>query len=151
VVGGQRAQVDRRLGVGEQDGQRLAGREVVDERAGADVGDRAPQAAHVELHSLIVMLAVILESGERDRLYTGLSLLVSTAAEGEEARALVSFGALPALAAGDVDPDLWATAQELGIPFHACAAAADPDPGPFPVMSMPRFLEETAGARLVVV
>jgi peroxiredoxin family protein len=95
------------------------------------------------------MLAVILESGDRDRLYTALSLLVSTAAEGEEARGLLSFGALPALTAGEVDADLWATARELEIPFHACAAAGDP--GPFAVMSMPRFLKETAGARLVVV
>jgi hypothetical protein len=94
------------------------------------------------------MLAVILESGERDRLYTALSLLVSTAVEGEEARGLLSFGALPALVAGDVDPELWSTAQEL-VEFHACAAAGDP--GPFAVISMPRFLKETAGARLVVV
>jgi peroxiredoxin family protein len=95
------------------------------------------------------MLAVILESGERDRLYTALSLLVSTAAEGEEARGLLSFGALPAIIAGDVDPDLWDTARELRIPFHACAAAGAP--GDFPVISVPRFLKETAGARLVVV
>jgi peroxiredoxin family protein len=95
------------------------------------------------------MLAVILESGERDRLYTALSLLVSTAAEGEEARGLLSFGALPAVVAGDVDRDLWETARELEIPFHACAAAGDP--GGFLVMSMPRFLKETADARLVVV
>jgi peroxiredoxin family protein len=95
------------------------------------------------------MLAVILESGEPDRLYTALSLLVSTAAEGEPARGLLSFGALPSLIAGEVDPDLWATARELDIPLHACAAAGDP--GDFPVISMPRFLKETAGARLVVV
>jgi len=40
------------------------------------------------------MIAVILESGELQRLYTGLSLLVSAAADGREARGLVSFGAL---------------------------------------------------------
>ena len=95
------------------------------------------------------MLAVILESGERDRLYTALSLLVSTAAEGEAARGLLSFGALPALVAGAADAELWAAARELDIPLHACAAAGDP--GPFEVISMPRFLKETAGARLVVV
>jgi peroxiredoxin family protein len=43
------------------------------------------------------MIAAILESGELERLSTGLSLLVSAAAEGRPARALVSFGALPAL------------------------------------------------------
>jgi len=40
------------------------------------------------------MIAVILASGRLDRLYTGLSLLVSAAAEGEEARGLVTFEAL---------------------------------------------------------
>ncbi len=41
-----------------------------------------------------VMIAAILESGRLVRLYTGLSLLVSAAAEGADARGLVSFGAL---------------------------------------------------------
>ena len=40
------------------------------------------------------MIAVILASGRLDRLYTGLSLLVSAAAEDEPARGLVTFGAL---------------------------------------------------------
>jgi hypothetical protein len=40
------------------------------------------------------MIAVFLESGELQRLYTGLSLLVSAAADGRPARALVGFGAL---------------------------------------------------------
>jgi peroxiredoxin family protein len=40
------------------------------------------------------MIAVILASGRLDRLYTGLSLLVSAAAEGEAARGLVTFEAL---------------------------------------------------------
>jgi len=40
------------------------------------------------------MLAAVLESGELERLYMGLSLLVSAAAEGREARGLVGFGAL---------------------------------------------------------
>ena len=40
------------------------------------------------------MIAVVLESGEPERLYTGLSLLVSAAADGEPAIALVGFGAL---------------------------------------------------------
>jgi peroxiredoxin family protein len=40
------------------------------------------------------MIAVILASGRLDRLYTGLSLLVSAAAEGEPARGLATFAAL---------------------------------------------------------
>jgi peroxiredoxin family protein len=43
------------------------------------------------------MIAVILASGTLTRLYTGLSLLVSTAAEGEAARGLVTFEALAPL------------------------------------------------------
>ncbi len=39
------------------------------------------------------MIAVILASGRLDRLYTALSLLVSVAAEGEQARGLVTFAA----------------------------------------------------------
>ncbi len=52
------------------------------------------------------MIAVILASGRLDRLYTGLSLLVSAAAEGEAARALVTFEALAPL----LDPELEARA-----------------------------------------
>jgi peroxiredoxin family protein len=40
------------------------------------------------------MIAAFLESGELQRLYTGLSLLVSAASEGRQACALVGFGAL---------------------------------------------------------
>jgi hypothetical protein len=40
------------------------------------------------------MIAAFLESRELQRLYTGLSLLVSAAADGRPARALVGFGAL---------------------------------------------------------
>ena len=43
------------------------------------------------------MIAVFLESGELERLYTGLALLVSAAADGRSARALVGFGALAPL------------------------------------------------------
>ena len=42
----------------------------------------------------MVTIAVVLESGELERLYTGLSLLVSAAADGRPARALAGFGAL---------------------------------------------------------
>ena len=53
------------------------------------------------------VLAAILESGEPERLYTGLSLLVSAASAGEEARGLATFGALGAL----LDPGLEARAR----------------------------------------
>jgi peroxiredoxin family protein len=43
------------------------------------------------------MIAAFLESGELQRLYSGLSLLVSAAADGTPAHALVGFGALAPL------------------------------------------------------
>jgi len=109
------------------------------------------------------MLAAILESGEPSRLYTGLSLLVCTAADGEPARGLVSFGALRPLLDGRFEPalaELRATADELSdLKLWACAAAVDAagagreevEASLDGVMSTPRFLRETAGARLVVV
>jgi peroxiredoxin family protein len=52
------------------------------------------------------MIAVIFASGQLQRLYTGLSLLVSTASEGEKSWGLVTFDALAPL----LDPDLEARA-----------------------------------------
>jgi peroxiredoxin family protein len=43
------------------------------------------------------MIAAILASGEPERLYTGLSLLVSAAADGQPAWGLATFGALAPL------------------------------------------------------
>ena len=127
------------------------------------------------------MLAVVLESGAPERLYTALSMLVSAAAEGEPARGLVSFGALPVLLDDDLAgrglgaeavpaagrerfarslAELRATARELpDLRVWACAAAmethgvaADALAGRLDgAMSMPRFLREVEGARLVVV
>ena len=115
------------------------------------------------------MIAVILASGALDRLYTGLSLLVSAAAEGRPARGLVSFGALgPLLAdappAGDTFSrslhELYETARELeDCRLWACAAAVELTGASAEavearldgVMSTPRFLREVAGAQLVVV
>ncbi len=116
-----------------------------------------------------MMIAAILESGERERLYTGLSLLVSAAAEGRPARGLVSFGALGPLL-DDAEPaddtfsrslhELRATARELeDCRLYACAAAVEltgADPAAVEarldgVMSTPRFLREVEGAQLVVV
>lgn len=111
-------------------------------------------------------MAVILESGEPTRIYTALSLLVSAAAEGEAARGLVSFGALGPLLADVAGKDVFerslrelrATAAELpDCRLWACAAAVEttgrqPDGELIEgVMSTPRFLKETEGARLVVV
>jgi len=129
------------------------------------------------------MIAVILASDSLERLYTGLSLLVGAAAEGEEARGLATFGALALL----LDPELEAralapeatpsvsaggravfarslaelrdTAAALeGCRVWACAAAVETTGADRAavearldgVRSTPRFLRETAGARLVV-
>jgi peroxiredoxin family protein len=116
------------------------------------------------------MLAVILASAELPRLYTGLSLLVSAAAEGTPARGLATFGALEALMDDDLHgraaehgemfarslAELRATADALdGVSIWACAAATEVAGAGHDVldgvMSTPRFLRETAGARLVVV
>jgi len=53
------------------------------------------------------VLAAILESGDPERLYTGLSLLVSAASDGTPARGLATFGALGPL----LDPELEAHAR----------------------------------------
>jgi peroxiredoxin family protein len=95
-------------------------------------------------------LAAVLSTGEPERLYSGLSVLVSTAAEGTPCAALVSFGALGLI----LDPDLLRRVQEpeqtpslswagretfarslvelvdtaLGLeslPIHACAASVE--------------------------
>ena len=160
-----------RLGVRGEDHQDVTAGERADFPARAHERQRAGQAADVEhaLHTLTVMLAVILESGEPTRVYTALSLLVSTAADGEPARGLVSFGALPVLLGdpprgedtfGRTLAELRRTAADMeDCRLWACAAAVETQgvdreeverhlDG---VMSTPRFLRETEGARLVVV
>src|SRR4051794_22071832 len=115
------------------------------------------------------MIAVILASGEPSRLYTGLSLLVSAAAEGRPARGLATFGALEALLAEPEDRDdvfgrtldeLRATAAELDdVRIWGCAAAveaagverAEVERRLDGVLSTPRFLREVRDAQLVVV
>jgi peroxiredoxin family protein len=96
------------------------------------------------------MIAVILASGRLDRLYTGLSLLVSAAAEGEAAQGLATFEALAPLLDEELEAralrpeetpalsdagratfartlaELRDTAGELpGCRIWACAAAAE--------------------------
>ena len=127
------------------------------------------------------MIAVILASGRLDRLYTGLSLLVCTAAEGEPARGLATFEALDPLLdarllARALRPEETPALSEPGrrtfarslvelretaadLPecrIWACAAAVETtglelDGRLDGVLSTPRFLREVAGAQLVVV
>ena len=112
------------------------------------------------------MLAVILESADPERLYTGLSLLVCA----EQARGLATFGALHALSRldGDVrgahvvaseqEPfarTLMALRDAAAGRIWACSAAVQAtgvDPaGLAGVISIPSFLGEVEGARIVVV
>jgi hypothetical protein len=119
------------------------------------------------------VLAAILESDDPERLYTGLSLLVSAASNGEPARGLAMFGALGALLELDASgarhvieserepfartlAELRDAAAEL---IWACPAAIQASGADWAtvnerlagVMSIPQFLREVAGAQLVVV
>jgi peroxiredoxin family protein len=94
LVGGEGGEVDRGLGVGGQHDEGIARGEARELAAGVDERQWAGQAAGVEGSYDQGMIAAFLESGELERLYTGLSLLVSAAAEGRPARALVGFGAM---------------------------------------------------------
>ena len=121
-------------------------------------------------------LAIVLASADLERLYTGLSLLVSAAGEERGAAGLATFGALgplldPQLAATALRPELAPDLTEPGRrvfarslaelrdmavgQIHACAAAAQTtglDTSRLAgVMSTPRFLAEHAGDELVVV
>jgi peroxiredoxin family protein len=149
-----------------------------------DQRNRAGKPANVEGPYDQCMIAAFLESGDLQRLYTGLSLLVSAAADGTPARGLIGFGALAPLLderlmaralrpdqAPDVSEvgratfartlaELRDTARELpDCRLWACAAAVEATGLPRSeiearldgVMSTPRFLQEVAGANLVVV
>jgi peroxiredoxin family protein len=128
-------------------------------------------------------LAAVLSSGEVEQLYSGLSLLVSAAADGQRCAALATFRALALL----LDPDLgrhaqepeatpslsWAGRETFGrslaelrdtalaldnLDFWACSASvetmalspADIEGRLAGVMSTPRFLRTTAGARRLI-
>jgi peroxiredoxin family protein len=175
LVRGERGEVDRRLRIGGQDHERGAVGKAGELAAGADERQRADQPAGVEGSYDQAMIAVILESGEPQRLYTGLSLLVSAAAEGRPARALVGFGALAPLLAErfEAGPDIadratfTRTLTELRdaalaldeCRIYACAAAVEAtgidralvEARLHGVLSTPRFLRDVAGADLVVV
>jgi hypothetical protein len=113
------------------------------------------------------LFAAILETSDPQRLYTGLSLVVSAASDGEPVRVLLGFGALAALSGGALDAgadvlaaerepfrrtlgELWAATLEL-CEVQACAAAAQATGiDRLSVISMPQFVREVADARLVV-
>jgi len=123
------------------------------------------------------VFAVILESGDYARLYTGLSLIVSATSDNRRVMALATFGALPPL----LDPSLEARAQtahhvieaereafartlaqlrDAAAPaIWACAAAVQATGADWAtvqdrlagVMSTPQFMREVADSQLVVV
>ena len=102
-------------------------------------------------------LAAVLATGEPGALYSGLSLLVSVAVDGGPCAALASFGALELLVApGGAADDFGRSFEELkktafdleNLSIWACAASPAQDA--LPVMSTPRFLRETAGARRLI-
>ena len=134
---------------------------------------RAACAPESGSDTMEVVLAVILESRELERLYTGLSLLVSA----DDARGLATFGALPLLLDPAlhehalVHPHVIASEREAfartlvellrrdARPISACAAAVQATGADWAlvnerlagVTSIPQFLRDAAGAQLVVV
>jgi peroxiredoxin family protein len=110
-------------------------------------------------------LAAVLATGEPERLYSGLSVLVSTAVDGERCMALATFKSLELLLDGAAGRDerfdrslaeLIATARSLEqLELYACAASVDLlgiDGEPLGgVMSTPRFLRAARGAELLFV
>jgi hypothetical protein len=115
-----------------------------------------------------VTVAAVLATNEPERLYAGLSVLVSSAADGEPCAALASFGSLELLLEPPADSrvgrsfvELVGTALELdNLTIHACSAtietmaieAADIEArGLDGVKSTPRFLRDNAGAKLLFV
>jgi hypothetical protein len=130
-------------------------------------GQASPRASTIVTLTIVnaaPALAALLSTREPERLYSGLSVLVSTAVEGEPVAALAAFGALELLL--DPPPDgadlfsrsfteLIAAARELDtLTIHACAASVqmleipgEPLDG---VKSTPRFLRDTAGAKRLI-
>lgn len=109
-------------------------------------------------------LAAVLASGDPGELYSGLSVLVSTAVDGGRCAALAAFGALALMTDRDLEGKAPAAlgrslaglrdmALELdNLTVWACSASVETmgldGAGTLAgVMSTPRFLRETAGAR----
>jgi len=132
-------------------------------------GQSSPRASTVVTIASVTPapdLAAVLSTGEPERLYSGLSVLVSSAVDGRRCAALAAFRALelvlepPASGRGERFDrslgELIATARELeNLDLYACAASVDlmeiegqPLDG---VMSTPRFLREQRGATLIFV
>ena len=113
------------------------------------------------------MTAAVIATDEPKRLYSGLSVIVSTAVDGEDCSVLLAFDGLDLfvspLEAGD--PALMESLRALrtqalelpNIRVYACAASvefAQPEPtlDDFDgVLSTPRFLRDVAGQRLIFV
>jgi hypothetical protein len=123
------------------------------------------------------VFAAILESGDYERLYTGLSLIVSANSDRRRVMALATFGALHPL----LDPELETRARDAGhvidaereafartlaqlrdaaaANIWACAAAVQATGADWVtvnerlagVMSTPQFMREIADSQLVVV
>jgi predicted peroxiredoxin len=121
----------------------------------------------------VTALAAVLSTREPERLYSGLSVLVSRAGDGEECAALVSFGALDLML--DADPGARGDSSQLfarslaelrdtalamdGLRFYVCSAAVETSDVDADlvrrqvgdVISTPRFLREHADAQLIFV
>jgi peroxiredoxin family protein len=122
-------------------------------------------------------LAVVLATDDPPRLYSGLSLIVSTATEGARCAVLLSFRSLELFTAKDLERraedckdalltpvgretfgrslvELRDTVLALDtIDVHVCSATSETTlvESDLPVLSTPRFLRATQGARLLFV
>jgi peroxiredoxin family protein len=122
-------------------------------------------------------LAAVVATGDPVRLYAGLSVLASTAADGARCAALLSFRGLELFQADDLDRraadsgdallspvgrdtfarslvELRDTVLALDtIDVQVCSASAEMTlvESELPVTSTPRFLRDTAGARLLFI
>ena len=112
------------------------------------------------------MTAAVISTSEPERLYSGLSVLVSTAVDGEDCAALLAFKGLDLF----LDPNLGAendtfnrslrelrdTALELpNLRLYACAASVETTRVDVTaldgVRSTPRFLRDAVDGRLLFV
>jgi peroxiredoxin family protein len=120
---------------------------------------------------------VVLATGDPERLYSGLSLIVSTAAEGARCAVLLSFRGLELFTAKDLERRAEDSGDALLTPVgretfgrslvelrdtvlaldtidvHVCSATSETTliESDLPVLSTPRFLRVTQGARLLFV
>jgi peroxiredoxin family protein len=122
-------------------------------------------------------LAAVVATGDPARLYAGLSVLASTAADGARCAVLLSFRGLELFQAADLDRRAADSGDALLSPVgretfarslvelrdtvlaletidvQVCSASAEMTlvEAGLPVTSTPRFLRDTAGARLLFV